>query len=315
MCLTGGNPQVPARSHSRGDPPADTDLIEWVAAWDGKQMKDIERIYSDYCRRHGLPYERITSVVSYDDTTLFCPAGMQRFKRDFRDLGLRGYTCCNTQRCLRVGDIGDLGDGSHLGVFDMLGTFSFRDWGVRRAVDFWMEFMRELGLEPDYVTVHPDREEWREFYPGTRVELDPDCTWSDGDTGGYCTEFYVTGLEVGNIVNPGGDCIDVGFGLERLDSAVNGTPMPDRRESLLRTVGSIIDSGVRPSGSKQGYVLRRLLRQMVREGVELDHEFYRLESERRQRSIDRYHCLKDSHPGMDRNWWWETHGVDLDDIQ
>lgn len=278
-------------------------------------MKDIEQIYSEHCRLRGLPYERITNVVSHDDTTLFCPAGMQKFKREFRDPGFRGRTLGNTQRCLRLGDINDIGDGTHLGTFDMLGMFSFRDWGVKEAVGFWMDFLLVLGLVPDYTTVHPDREQWRELYPGLRVELDPGCTWSDGETGGYCTEFYVGDLEVGNIVNPGGDCIDVGFGLERLESVVNGTPMPDRHSSLLRTAVSIIDSGVRPSATRQGYVLRRLLRQMVLEGIELDHDFYRQELTRRLRSVERYHNLIGTHPGMSRDWWWQTHGVDLDDIQ
>ncbi|WP_171898176.1 hypothetical protein [Rhizobium leguminosarum] len=35
---------------------------------------------------------------------------------------------------------------------------------------------------------------------------------------------YKHGVEIGNIVNPLGTCIDVGFCTERLDLVANGTP-------------------------------------------------------------------------------------------
>ncbi len=77
-----------------------------------------------------------------------------------------------------------------------------------------MGFLSEIGIEPDYVTIHPDCPKYKELYSYHDVTLkyDENCKWTDGDIGGYCTEFYKDGIEIGNIVNPLGTCIDVGFG-------------------------------------------------------------------------------------------------------
>ena len=47
------------------------------------------------------------NVKSYDDTTLFCPAGMQQFKSKFKDLSYKG-TISNIQSCLRLNDREDI---------------------------------------------------------------------------------------------------------------------------------------------------------------------------------------------------------------
>jgi len=58
-----------------------------------------------------------TSVKSYDETTLFCPAGMQQFKSKFSDLNYKG-TLSNIQPCIRLNDIDEIGDGTHLLYFN-----------------------------------------------------------------------------------------------------------------------------------------------------------------------------------------------------
>ena len=87
-----------------------------------------------------------------------------------------------------------------------------------------MEFIvGVLKIDVDYVTIHPDKlDEWRSLYDNYDVEVraDEECKWSDGDIGGYCTEFFKNDVEIGNIVNPLGTCIDVGFGLQRLNMFV-----------------------------------------------------------------------------------------------
>ena len=87
----------------------------------------------------------------------------------------------------------------------MMDLFSFRELSVPQAIRFWLEFLDQINALPDYVTIHPERmAEWSGFI--------------------FCTEFYKNGIEIGNIVNPLGTCIDVGFGLERLDMIVHGSP-------------------------------------------------------------------------------------------
>jgi hypothetical protein len=87
-----------------------------------------------------------------------------------------------------------------------------RALSVEEAIDFWLDFLAQIGVAPDYVTIHPDRlAEWTRFYRN-RLPIRPDleCTWSDGNITGYSTEFYKAEVEIGNIVNPLGTCIDVG---------------------------------------------------------------------------------------------------------
>lgn len=257
-----------------------------------------------------LPWERSVSVSSWDDSTFFCPAGMQRYKPWFRDRSFFGKTVAGFQRCLRVGDIGEIGDGVHLGVFDMLGLFSFRDWSLSDAVGFWTGFVQSLGLEIERATVHPDMIGWSVLH-SVPVEEDDGCVWSDGEIGGYCTEFYVGGVEVGNIVVPNGDCIDAGFGLDRLQSLVDGTPLPGRAECLVRMAEEIVKSGVKPSSSGAGYVLRSVVRAMLKEGVEWDSEIMRSESDRFDRNKARYESLLPRNRDKSPEWWWETHGIEV----
>jgi alanyl-tRNA synthetase len=236
---------------------------------------------------------------------------MQQFKQDFRNTSLSGKTTTNVQSCIRTNDIESIGDGTHLGLFQMMGLFSFRHWTVPQTVDFWYEYLSKLGITPTHCTIHPDRPEWSQFHK-VPVRLDPDCLWSDGGIGGYCTEFYVGDLEIGNIVNPLGTCIDVGFGLERLDFVVNQTPIEDGNQHLLRMVQTIIDSGVLPSNTGRGYVLRRLLRKLVQKNLVLEHPLFREEQSRQLRNLERYHRLLPKHQDKTPQWWKETHGVDID---
>lgn len=114
------------------------------------------------------------------------------------------------------------------------------------------------------MTIHPDRlVEWTPLYGG-RVPIvpDPECIWSDGGISGYCTEFYKDGVEIGNIVNPLGTCIDVGFGAERLDmhastSQIVDQPAVDRAEADIahfRLLTQAIDIVEQPAQLRSGEI-------------------------------------------------------------
>lgn len=243
---------------------------------------------------------------------MFCPSGMQQYKKIFSDLSVKNKTICNIQNCIRLNDIDLIGDGTHLGLFKMIGLFSFRELTLEEGINFWMEFVTQvLKIKLTHVTIHPDKSEWSKYYPNIEVKLDKDCLWSDGNIGGYCTEFYVGDLEVGNIVNPLGDCLDVGFGLERLDTVVNGFNPKSRLELLEELILTIIDSGVKPSHNKQGYVLRKLIRTFLKEGGYFEHEYVISEQIRQQKMSDRYNLLKNKHPNETKEWWFSTHGIEI----
>jgi alanyl-tRNA synthetase len=241
---------------------------------------------------------------------------MQQFKSLYSDVNFSG-TFANVQSCLRIGDLDEIGDGAHLLYFNMIGLFSFRQLSVKDAIDFWLGFLGMVGAKPDYVTVHPDKLcQWAPLY-GDRVPIrpDPECTWSDGDISGYSTEFYKNAVEVGNIVNPLGTCIDAGFGLERLDMVVNGSPPSAPQDTLRAAIEHIIASGYCPGNKQQGYVLRKLLRRLWVSGGSLDHPFFHDEVDRQKRLGERYKRLRRQFPDKPPEWWFDTHGIDIDDVE
>jgi len=278
-------------------------------------MNIIEE-YKQFCEERNIFFNIENKVNPYNDTTLFCPAGMQKFKCQFNDSNYKN-TVSNVQACIRMNDFEEIGDLSHLLYFNMIGLFSFREMTIEDTIIFWVTFLKRIGITPDYVTIHSDRKEWLKYYSllginDVRID-DENCRWSDGEIGGYCTEFFVDGIEIGNIVNPLDNCIDVGFGLERLEIFVNGKKI-NKVETLKETALKIIESGYTPSNLKQGYVLRKILREIYKCGEVLEHEFFNNEIERQNKILERYNRLKNKHSNKSKEWWYETHGIDLNEV-
>jgi alanyl-tRNA synthetase len=133
--------------------------------------------------------------------------------------------------------------------------------------------------------------------------------------GGYCTEFFINDVEIGNIVNCNGDCIDVGFGLERLQMMVGEKVVTDKFSILKQTIMKIIESGYSPSNTKQGYVLRKLLTNLIKNNEKIDHLFYENEVKRQIKILNRYNHLKTKHLDKPKEWWFETHGINIDELK
>ncbi|WP_431900863.1 alanine--tRNA ligase-related protein [Nonomuraea sp. bgisy101] len=121
-----------------------------------------------------------------------------------------GRRLVNLQRCLRTTDLDEVGDNTHLTVFEMLGSWSLGDYGGSQSLRWGYELLRDgFGIRPDrlHVTVFggdeqvgPDTESvrtWSEM--GVPVELTgEDNWWSNGPTGpcGPDSEIFVwTGEE------------------------------------------------------------------------------------------------------------------------
>lgn len=280
-------------------------------------MTNIIDKFQEHCKWYNIPFNHLINVNSYDDTTLFCSAGMQQFKHLFQD---NEYvdTFANIQPCIRMNDFDEIGDTTHLLYFNMIGLFSFRQWSIEQAIEFWVSFLSKLNVKPDYVTIHSERKQWIEYYHKlgiTDVRVDDDnCTWTDGTIGGYCTEFFINDIEIGNIVNPLDNCIDVGFGLERLELIVNNKQIT-RIDTLKNTTLKLIENGYKPSNVKQGYVLRKLLREIHLANESIEHQYFYDELERQSKIIDKYNRLKDKHQDKSKEWWFDTHGIDITNIK
>lgn len=243
---------------------------------------------------------------------------MQHFKNKFSDPQILG-TLTNIQKCLRLNDLQEVGDGTHYLTFEMIGFFSFREWSVPKTIDFFFTFLERLNIKVDYVTIHPDKiEEWRPFYSSYSVEIRPDesCKWSDGSIGGYCTEFYKDNIEIGNIVNPLGTCIDVGFGLERLLQVSGSKEYLSKLKILEQTCEDLISSGVVLGNNKQSYILKKLITECVLEGSENKHPFFNQIRDRQLVNYSNYLKNKDKIKYKDKDplFWLDTFGVDINKI-
>lgn len=94
-------------------------------------------------------------VLENDPTTLFTGSGMQPLLRYL--LGEPhpdGKRLTNSQPCLRLQDIDDVGDPRHTTVFEMLGNWSLGDYFKREQIENFFEFWtKEIGLDPEKIYV------------------------------------------------------------------------------------------------------------------------------------------------------------------
>jgi alanyl-tRNA synthetase len=116
-----------------------------------------------------------------------------------------GRRLVGVQRCMRTTDLEEVGDSTHLTVFEMLGSWSLGDYGGQQSLRWGYELIRDgFGIGPDRLhatvfggdgQVGADTElldTWGEL--GVPVELTSDDNWwSNGPTGlcGRDSELFV----------------------------------------------------------------------------------------------------------------------------
>jgi alanyl-tRNA synthetase len=215
------------------------------------------------------------SLVPENPDVLFTTAGMHPLLPYF--LGREhpaGPRIVDVQPCLRTVDIDEVGDDTHLTYFEMLGNWSFGDYGRREAITWSHEFLTDvLGLDPArlHVTVFAGngvspRDEvsaqlWRDLGIDRISYLGEDDNWWSAGEQGPCgpdTEVFLqVGDELVEIWNNvfiefdrrdgryealSRPCVDTGMGLERTLLAIEGVASVYETSALAPLVEAL-DTG------------------------------------------------------------------------
>ena len=152
------------------------------------------------------------SLIPDDDpTVLFTAAGMHPLMPYLmRAAHPAGVRLADVQKCVRTGDIDEVGDASQLTFFEMLGTWSFGDYFKKEAINWAWEYLVDvLKIDPAnlYATVFEGSPEeglerdneaagyWEQFLPKDHIlnGNKHDNFWEMGDTGpcGPCSEIHI----------------------------------------------------------------------------------------------------------------------------
>jgi len=117
---------------------------------------ELRTKYLEYFKKNGHKIIPSASLIPENDpTVLFNTAGMQSLVPYL--LGQKhpeGTRLADAQKCIRTGDIDEVGDDTHLTFFEMLGNWSLGDYGKEEAIKFSFEFLtQELKIPLDRFAV------------------------------------------------------------------------------------------------------------------------------------------------------------------
>ena len=153
-----------------------------------------------------------TDTAGATNATLFNTAGMQPLVPFLMGQEHpQGSRLVSSQKCVRTGDLDEVGDNTHLSFFEMLGNWSLGDYFKEDAIAWSWQFLTDkeegLGLDPSrlYVTVFAGNdlvprddeavEIWKRFVPEHRIYyLDAKSNWwtagADSPAGPSTEMFY-----------------------------------------------------------------------------------------------------------------------------
>ena len=108
-------------------------------------------------------------IPENDPTVLFTTAGMHPLVPYLMGAMEHpaGTRLTDVQKCVRTGDIDEVGDAAHLTFFEMLGNWSLNDYFKKEAISWSFEFLTQhLGFRPEQLNVTVFRGEGREGEDG-----------------------------------------------------------------------------------------------------------------------------------------------------
>ncbi len=125
-----------------------------------KELKseELRALYLGFFKDHGHGVIPSASLIPENDpTVLFTTAGMHPLVPYL--LGEKhpaGTRLTDVQKCVRTGDIDDVGDNSHCTFFEMLGNWSLGDYFKKEAISWSYEFLtseKYLGIPVEKLAV------------------------------------------------------------------------------------------------------------------------------------------------------------------
>ena len=115
----------------------------------------LREMFQKFMESNGCARIHSASVIPENDpTVLFTTAGMHPLVPYL--MGAKhpaGTRLTDVQKCIRTGDIDDVGDSSHLTFFEMLGNWSLGDYFKKEAISWSWEFL----TSPEYLGLDKDR--------------------------------------------------------------------------------------------------------------------------------------------------------------
>lgn len=120
------------------------------------KANELKRKYIDYFVNKGHTEIQSASLIPENDpSVLFTTAGMHPLAPyllgEKHPAGKRLVDC---QKCIRTGDIDEVGDASHLTMFQMMGNWSLGDYFKKESIQMSYDFLvNVLGIDPNNLAV------------------------------------------------------------------------------------------------------------------------------------------------------------------
>lgn len=115
---------------------------------------ELRELYLEFFRQKGHAVIPSASLIPENDpTVLFTTAGMHPLVTYLMgETHPAGKRLVDVQKCVRTGDIDEVGDASHCTFFEMLGNWSLGDYFKRESIAYSWEFLTSpqwLGIPED----------------------------------------------------------------------------------------------------------------------------------------------------------------------
>ena len=118
--------------------------------------KTLRKLYLDFFKERGHAVIQGASLIPENDpTVLFTTAGMHPLVPYLSgEKHPQGTRLTDVQKCVRTGDIDEVGDATHCTFFEMLGNWSLGDYFKQEAISWSYDFLtRVLGIDKNRLAV------------------------------------------------------------------------------------------------------------------------------------------------------------------